>query len=89
MLTDCYGNADGANKEGLKTDCFISIEIPQKRLKSPDSSLFQGRSYFPDLADSIAHSGFFWGQQGRLFVLHYINHQLYAKPEAIDEHIPL
>ena len=29
------------------------------------------------------------GRQGRLFVLHYINHQLHAKPEAGDEHIPL
>ena len=46
------------------------------------------------------HRGFFdaynqsltWaytGRQGRLFVAYHINHQLYAKPEACNEHIPL
>ena len=28
-------------------------------------------------------------RQGQLFVLHYVDHQLHAKPESSDEHIPL
>ena len=27
------------------------------------------------------------GHQGQLFILHHIDHQLHAKPEAGDEHI--
>ena len=28
------------------------------------------------------------GQQGRLFVFRYVDHQFHAEPEAGDEHIP-
>ena len=28
------------------------------------------------------------GQQGRLFVFRYVDHQLHTKPESGDEHIP-
>ena len=63
--------------------------LPIKRLKSPDSSLLvEGCTFFRlERIQSLisAHMG----QQGRLFVLHYVNHQLHAKPEAIDEHISL
>ena len=31
----------------------------------------------------------YMGQQGRLFVAHHINHQLHAKSESGDKHIPL
>ena len=60
-----------------------------KRLKSPDSSLFrmEGGAFLTERIQSLTWA--YMGQQGRLLVLHYVNHQLYAKSEAGDEHIPL
>ena len=54
-----------------------------------DSSLFgvEGGHFPPERIQSLTLA--YMGQQGRLFVFHYVNHQLHAEPEAIDEHIPL
>ena len=54
-----------------------------------DSSLFGGVgvSFLTERIQSLTRA--YMGQQGQLFVVHYINHQLHAKPEACDEHIPL
>ena len=54
-----------------------------------DSSLFRsGGGYFPtERNQSLTWA--YTGQQGRLFVLHYVDHQLYAKSKSGDEHIPL
>ena len=62
--------------------------LPIKRLKSPDSSLLGGRVYFFRLERIQSLISAHMGQQGRLFVLHYVDHQFHAKPEAGDEHIP-
>ena len=45
-------------------------------------------SYFPtERIQSLTSA--YMGQQGRLLVFHYVDHQLHAKLEAGDEHIPL
>ena len=53
-----------------------------------DSSLFgaEGCIFPTERSQSLtsAHKG----QQGRLIVFHYVDHQFHAKPEAGDEHIP-
>jgi hypothetical protein len=60
-----------------------------KRLKSPDSSLFGGVGVsFPTERIQLL-TWAYMGQQGRLFVFHYVDHQLHAKSESGDEHIPL
>ena len=46
------------------------------------------RVYFPiERIQSLTSA--YMEQQGRSFVLHYVDHQLHAKPESGDEHIPL
>ena len=46
-----------------------------------------GRGTFPTEQNQSLTSAYI-GQQGRLFVFHYVDHQFHAKPEAGDEHIP-
>ena len=60
-----------------------------KRLKSPDLSRFEiGGITFPtERIQSLTVPQM--RRQGRLFIRHYIHHQLHAKPKAFDEHIPL
>ena len=47
-----------------------------------------GWVYFPTQRIQSLTSAYM-GQQGRLIVFHDVDHQLHAKPEAGDEHIPL
>ena len=60
-----------------------------KRLKSPIQAFFFFISVtFPtERIQSLTSA--YMGQQGRLLVFHYIDHQLHSKPESGDEHIPL
>ena len=64
------------------------VDIP-KRLKSPDSSLFlvEVCTFPTKQIQSLTRA--YMGQQGRLIVFHDVDHQIHAKPESGDEHIPL
>ena len=50
-------------------------------------AFFDGRVTFLTERNQSLTSAY-TGQQGRLFVLHDIDHQLHAEPESGDEHIP-
>ena len=57
------------------------------RLKSPIQAFLGYRAYFSiERIQSLTTA--YTGQQGRLFVFHYVDHQLHTKPESGDEHIP-
>ena len=62
---------------------------PKKKAQIADSSLFWGGGWVTSPCEQIQSlTPAYMGQQGRLFVLHYVDHQLHAEPEAVDEHIP-
>ena len=75
----------------LSIAVYLTLTILQRfnRLKSFDSSLLD---FFVGTFSCERNQSLTWaytGRQGRLFVAYHINHQLYAKPEACNEHIPL
>ena len=63
------------------------VDIP-KSLKSPDSSLL-GVEGCTRMERIQSLTSAYMGQQGRLIVCHYVDHQLHAELKSGDEHIPL
>ncbi len=66
----------------------LSIHPNLKRLKSPIQAFFGWRAVtFPtERIQSLTSA--YMGEQWRLLVLHDVDHQLHAKSESGDEHIP-
>ena len=69
--------------------CVKCLQSGLSKTQIADSSLswVEGCTFPTERNQSLTSA--YMGQQGRLFVFHYVDHQLNAKSEAGDEHISL